>query len=97
MSVRYEIVFECRDRMLGTRMLDRLIDTLGTDAEVRRNEEGPRTWSVEAVFPSRQDAARVLRGEGYRQFCVEVRRSCRSSVFVVPLGPVGSSAGGPTS
>lgn len=86
-AVRYEIVFDCRDRMLGTRLLDRLERSMDDASEIKREEEGP-TWSLHVAFRSPRRADEFFRSDAYRQFCIEARRTCRSSVLVVPLGPV---------
>jgi uncharacterized protein (DUF1330 family) len=83
----YDIVFECRDKMLGARLAQRLEDVLGPTYEVRRTEEGAG-WAVTIEFPSARSADRFFDSDFYRQFCIEARRSCRSAVLVVPLGPV---------
>ncbi len=86
--VAYEIVYECRDKMLGVRLAQRLEEVLAPTYEVRRTEEGP-SWAVSIEFPSRTSADRFFDSDFYRQFCIEARRSCRSAVLVVPLGDVG--------
>lgn len=83
--VGYEIVYECRDKMLGARLAQRLEEVLGPTYEVRRTEEGP-AWAVSIAFPSRRSADRFFDSDFYKQFCIEARRSCRSAVLVVPLG-----------
>jgi hypothetical protein len=86
--LRYEIVFDCRDRVLGERLCGQLEDVLSNVGAVsHRAEDGP-TWAVTAEFGAPEDADEFFRGDLYRQFCVEVRRSCQSSVLVVPFGPV---------
>ncbi|MDX1620501.1 MAG: hypothetical protein R3320_05900 [Nitriliruptorales bacterium] len=85
--VAYEIVYDCRDRMTGQRLAQRLDEVVGPTWELRRVEEGP-TWSIAIEFPTPQAAERFFDSDFYRQFCIEARRSCRSSVLVVPLGPV---------
>lgn len=85
--IAYEIVYDCRDRMLGQRLAQRLQDVVEPTWDIRRVEEGP-TWSVAIEFPSGRSAERFFDSDLYRQFCIEARRSCRSSVLVVPLGPV---------
>lgn len=84
--VAYEIVFDCRDRMLGARLAHRLEDAATKDDwTIAATEEGP-TWALTLEFPDRAHADVFFRGEFYRQYCIEIRRSCRSSVLVVPLG-----------
>lgn len=83
--VRYEVVFDCRDRMVGNRLVDRIEGVVAPTWRIERGEEGP-TWSVTIEFPSATVADRFFRSDFYRQFCTETRRSCRSSVLVVPLG-----------
>ncbi|MBW3619559.1 MAG: DUF1330 domain-containing protein [Actinobacteria bacterium] len=83
----YDIVFECKDKLLGGRLAQRLEDVLGPTYEVRRTEE-VAGWAVTIEFPSRSSAERFFDSDFYRQFCIEARRSCRSAVLVVPLGPV---------
>lgn len=85
--IAYEIVYDCRDRMLGQRLAQRLDDVVGPTWDIRRVEEGP-TWAVAIEFPSERAATKFFDSVFYRQFCIEARRSCRSSVLVVPLGPV---------
>lgn len=85
--VAYEIVYECRDKMLGGRLAQRLEDVVGPTWQLRRVEEGP-SWALVIEFPSPASANRFFDSEFYRQFCIEARRSCRSSVLVVPLGKV---------
>lgn len=85
--VAYEIVFDCRDRMLGGRLSQRLEDVVGPTWGLRRTEDGP-TWAVVIEFPTTEAADRFFNSDFYRQFCIEARRSCRSSVLVVPLGPI---------
>jgi hypothetical protein len=86
-TVAYEIVYDCRDRMVGSRLAQRLQDVLGPTYRVDRTEEAA-SWSVTVRFPSQASADRFFDSDFYRQFCIEVRRSCRSPVLVVPLGPV---------
>ena len=88
--VAYEIVYDCRDRMLGQRLAQRLDEVVGPTWELRRVEEGP-TWSIAIEFPDPRAADRFFDSDFYRQFCIEARRSCRSAVLVVPLGPVEDS------
>lgn len=83
----YDIVFECRDKMLGARLAQRLEDVLGPTYDVERTEE-TAGWAVTIRFPSQRSADRFFDSDFYRQFCIEARRSCRSAVLVVPLGPV---------
>lgn len=85
--IAYEIVYDCRDRMLGQRLAQRLDEVVGPTWSIRRVEEGP-TWSIVIEFPSSRSAERFFDSDFYRQFCIEARRGCRSSVLVVPLGPV---------
>ncbi|MBW3657839.1 MAG: DUF1330 domain-containing protein [Actinobacteria bacterium] len=82
----YEIVFDCKDKMLGARLANRLEEVLGPTYDVRRSEE-PTGWAVVIEFPSSRSADRFFDSDFYRQFCIEARRSCRSAVLVVPLGP----------
>ncbi len=90
--MRYEVVFDCRDRSLGERLRSQLEDAIveGADdhgyEELVRSEEGPSTWGVTVTFVDDRAADRFFRGEAYRQFCVEVRRMCQAPVYVVPLG-----------
>ena len=90
--IGYEIVYDCRDRMLGRRLAQRLDEVAGPTWNLRLVEEGP-TWSIAIEFPDERTAERFFDGEPYRQFCIEARRSCRSSVLVVPLGPTEDSEG----
>lgn len=83
----YDIVFECRDKALGARLAQRLEDVLGPTYDVDRTEESAG-WAVTIRFPSSRSADRFFDSDFYRQFCIEARRSCRSAVLVVPLGPV---------
>ena len=83
--IRYEVVFDCRDRVVGDRLCANLEEGTPT-TDIRRVEEGP-TWSLGFDFPNGAAAEEFFGSEAYRQFCIEVRRSCRSSVLVVPLGP----------
>lgn len=83
----YEIVFDCKDKMLGARLAQRLDEVLGPTYGIARTEEGP-SWAVAIRFPSQASADRFFDSDFYRQFCIEARRSCRSAVLVVPLGPV---------
>lgn len=83
----YEIVFDCKDKMLGARLANRLDEVLGPTYDVRRSEE-PTGWAVVIEFPSSRSADRFFESDFYRQFCIEARRSCRSAVLVVPLGPI---------
>lgn len=83
----YDIVFECRDTLVGARLAQRLEDVLGPTYEVVRTEESAG-WAVTITFPSRRSAERFFDSDFYRQFCIEARRSCRSAVLVVPLGPL---------
>lgn len=85
--VGYEIVFDCRDRMLGVGIVQRLEDAAEAGWLVERGEEGP-TWSVDIRFPNQSDADRFFDSEFYRQLCIQARRSCGTAVLVVPLGPV---------
>lgn len=85
--VRYEIVFECRDRMVGGRLAARIEEVIGPTFPVAKGEEGP-TWSVTIEFPSPAAGDRFFASDFYRQFCIEVRRSAHSSVLVVPMGPL---------
>ncbi|HEX9766821.1 MAG TPA: hypothetical protein VGA36_08650 [Nitriliruptorales bacterium] len=83
--VRYEIVFDCRDRMVGARLATRIVDVMGPTFPVTQGEEGP-TWSVAIEFTGPAAADRFFASDFYRQFCIEVRRAAHSSVLVVPLG-----------
>lgn len=84
-SVRYEVVFDCRDRTIGDRLCAQLED-LAEAARVQRTDDGP-TWAVTMEFADHQRAVDFFRDEAYRQFCMDVRRSAQTSVLVVPLGP----------
>ena len=86
--IRYEIVFDCRDRAVGSRLVTQLEDVARDAVDVRRSEDGPATWAVMVEFPGRIAADQFFRSDGYRQFCIETRRASRSSVLVVPLGEV---------
>ena len=86
--VRYEIVFDCRDRAVGGRLAAQLEEIAAASASVRRSEDGPTTWAVAVEFPDRSGIDAFFRSDGYRQFCIEVRRASRSSVLVVPLGEI---------
>lgn len=83
--VRYEVVFDCRDRPIGERLCGHLED-LTEGVIVRRTDDGP-TWTVTLDFESHRRALEFFGGEPYRQFCMDVRRSAQTSVLVVPLGP----------
>ena len=83
--VRYEIVFDCRDRSVGARLVSQLEGVADGAVQAVRTEEGP-TWALSVEFPDRVAADEFFRGDGYRQFCIEARRASRSSVLVVPLG-----------
>lgn len=85
--VSYEIVYDCRDRMLGSRLAQRLEDVARPAWPAERTEDGP-TWAITIEFSSRPAADEFFSSDFYRQFCIEARRSCRSSVLVVPLGTV---------
>lgn len=85
--IAYEIVYECRDKVVGARLAQRLEDVVGPTWTLRRVEEGP-AWAMSIEFPSAASADRFFDSDFYRQFCIEARRSCRSSVLVVPLGYV---------
>ncbi len=84
-SVRYEVVFDCRDRPVGDRLCGQLEDLADAD-HVQRTDDGP-TWAVIMDFADHRRAVDFFRGEPYRQFCMDVRRSAQTSVLVVPLGP----------
>ena len=86
--VRYEIVFDCRDRAVGSRLVAQLEEVAGEDTDTRRSEDGPSTWALVVEFTGRSAADAFFRSDGYRQFCIETRRVSRSSVLVVPLGEV---------
>ncbi|MBW3576567.1 MAG: hypothetical protein KY462_02275 [Actinobacteria bacterium] len=93
--VRYEIVFDARDRSVGERLRGQLQEVIsgwasGTEqpVEVGESDEGPGSWGVAVTFPDAAAADGFFRGEDYRQFCVEVRRNTQSSVLVVPSGPI---------
>ena len=85
--VRYEVVFDCRDRLLGERLADQLQDLVRSFGDAKLTEDGP-TYAMTLEFNDPELADGFFRGEEYRQFCVEVRRSSQSSVLVVPLGAV---------
>lgn len=82
--IRYEVVFDCRDRLAGDRLC-RELESIAADAAVRRADEGP-TWAVTMEFATEDEANRFFRSEEYRQFCMDVRRTSQTSVLVVPLG-----------
>ncbi|MDP9021893.1 MAG: hypothetical protein M3N57_04175 [Actinomycetota bacterium] len=93
--VRYEIVFDARDRSVGERFREQLREVIsgwasGSDQPVETgdSDEGPGSWGVAVTFPDAAAADGFFRGEDYRQFCVEVRRNAQSSVLVVPVGPI---------
>ncbi len=87
---RYEIVFDCRDRLTGERLCGQLEDAVeavaGGQGTAHRTEDGPGSWALSVDFPGSDLADEFFRGEPYRQFCADVRRSCQTSVLVVPLG-----------
>lgn len=87
---RYEIVFDCRDRVTGERLCGQLEDAIeavaGDEGTAHRTEDGPGSWAVSLDFPTPTLADEFFRGDLYRQFCAEVRRGCQASVLVVPLG-----------
>lgn len=85
-AVRYEVVFESRDRTVGGRLVSRFEEVIGPTWKLRRTEEGP-TWATTVEFPSRARAERFFASNFYRQFCNDVRRSAGTSVLVIPLGP----------
>ena len=87
--IRYEVVFDCRDRLLGERLADQLLDLVTSFGDAKLTEDGP-TYATTVEFFDASLADGFFRGEEYRQFCVEVRRSSQSSVLVVPLGAVES-------
>ena len=86
-AVAYEIVFQCADRMLGSRLAQRVDDVVGPTWTVQRSEDGP-TWALTIQFPDAGAARRFFESSFYVELCEEVRRSCQSAVLVVPLGPV---------
>ncbi len=94
---RYEIVFDCRDRVTAERLCGQLEDaveaTPGDQGTAHRTEEGPGAWAVAIDFPTVALADEFFNGDLYRQFCADVRRACQASVLVVPLGiPDGSGS-----
>ncbi len=85
-AVRYEVVFECKERLGGDRLVAQLQEF--APARVQRGEDGPASWSVLLDFTDRDAADDFFRSDAYRQFCADVRRACQASVLLVPLGPV---------
>ena len=83
--VRYDVVFDCRDRLAGDRLC-RELEGIAGEAAVHRADDGP-TWAVTMEFAAETHANRFFRSEVYRQFCMDVRRTSQASVLVVPLGP----------
>ncbi len=92
-AVAYEIVYRCGDRLLGARLAQRVDDVIGPTWSVHRSEEGP-TWALTIEFPDVGAAGRFFDSDFYVELCEEVRRSCRSAVLVVPLGPVAAEDSG---
>lgn len=84
-GLKYEVVWEASDEVVASRLASRLQDGIGDRWPVHRSEEGP-TWILEIEFPRHEDAEAFFASDLYRQFCIETRRTCRSSVLVVPLG-----------
>lgn len=87
LTVAYELVFDCRDEVVGHSILRRIEEVVGPTWEVTRGEDGP-TWSLTLEFPSQAAADRFFCSDFYSRICVEVRRQCVSALLVVPLGPV---------
>jgi hypothetical protein len=91
-QVAYEIVFDCPDRMRGRRLLQRVQEVVGPTWPVVPSEQGA-TFAINVTFPAPHTADRFFASDFYRSFCIEARRTCRSSVLVVPLGATDGSAG----
>lgn len=83
--VRYDVVFDCRDRLAADRLC-RELEGMAGGATTGRSEDGP-TWTVTMEFPDTEAADGFFHSEDYRQFCMDVRRTSQASVLVVPLGP----------
>lgn len=84
--VRYEVVFDCRDRADGERLASQLEEV--APVRTQRGEDGPTSWSVVLDFPGSTEADDFFHSDRYRDFCADVRGACQASVLLVPLGPV---------
>jgi len=85
---RYEVVFDCRDRVMAHGLVAQLEAAGAPGAvSVRRVEEGT-TWAVAFDFAGARAADEFFTGEAYHEACVAIRRAIGASVLVVPLGEI---------